>query len=247
MKNLEITDEQMIELIEGGTNEKLMKVIEESAELKKRYSELKQLLETMDDASVLDVPESVSLHVQSAIQQELAGQRNKVSWLQVAAAVTILIVGFGIGRFSGSQPSSELAELKNEIQSLKEVTLTSALQQYSASERIMAVNQIEQSAEQINPELISTLINTLNGDESPSVRYAALQALNKYIDNVDVRAELVKSLESQRDPLIQITLITILVEAEERSAIAPLKDIMESEEITPEVKQQAEVAIQVLT
>ena len=106
------------------------------------------------------------------------------------------------------------------------------------------MNQIQSTKEAINPELVSTLINTLNSDESPNVRYAALQALEKYVDYTDVRSELVKSLESQQDPLIQISLITILVEAEERSAIAPLKDIINNEDVSPEVKQQAEVAIQ---
>ena len=76
---------------------------------------------------------------------------------------------------------------------------------------------------------------------------SALQALKKFIAEEDVKAELVKSLEAQSDPLIQISLITILVEAEERSAIAPLKDMIKNEQTTPEVKQQAEVAIQVLT
>ena len=167
-------------------------------------------------------------------------------WMQIAAAVAHLIIGFGAGKFSGDESSNELALLKDEIQSLREVTLTSTLQRHSASERILAVNRIEQKTA-LNLELISTLISTLNSDESPNVRYAALQALEKFISEKEVRAELVKSLEAQTDPLIQISLITILVNAEERSAIAPLRDIVEDEDISPEVKKQAEVAIQVLT
>lgn len=243
----EITDERLIELIEGNPDQGLEKQITEDADLKKRFDDLSEVLKTIDDSKRVDVPAHMEMNFREAIFNEQTRQRNTFPWTQIAAAITILILGFSLGRFSEGSNSSELASLKNEIQSLKEVTLTSALHQYSASERIMAVNQIEASTQKVNPELISTLINTLNSDESPNVRYAALQALTNYIDYTDVRAELVKSLESQSDALLQISLITILVEAEERSAIAPLKDIIEREKILPEVKHQAEIAIQVLT
>lgn len=244
----EITDEQLVELIEGDENPELEKSIAREDKLKARFEELKEVLSAIDGAGDEEVPAHIGMNVQQAILTEQARQQTRISWLQIAAAVTLLIVGFGFGKFSGDPgTSSELAYLKEEIKSLKEVTLTSALQKYSASERIMAVNQIEQAAQEVNPELIVTLVNTLNADESPNVRYAALQALKTYIDNKDVRAELVKSLESQSDPLIQISLISILMEAEERSAISPLKKIIEQEELTPEVKRQAEIALQVLT
>ena len=187
----EITDEQLIELIEGKSDPDLEKSIHEDPSLKKRFDELKEVLQAIQDASEVEVPAHIGMNVQEAIFSEQAKRSNGFSWMQIAAAVTILIVGFGLGKFSGGSDSSELAGLRNEIRSLKDVTLASALQQHSASERIMAVNLIEESAQQINPKLIVTLINTLNSDESPNVRYAALQALTNYIDNTDVRAELV--------------------------------------------------------
>ncbi|WP_421763748.1 HEAT repeat domain-containing protein [Ekhidna sp.] len=244
---MEITDEQIISLIEGEPNEALEKKIQNDSALQQRYAELKELMNLMENAGEVEVPFHVQANFQAAMAKEKVKSSNgQVPWMQVAAAVALLIIGFGAGKFSGSDSSGDLVDLRNEIQSLKEVTLTNTLQKHSASERIMAVNQIEQKTS-VNKELVSALITTLNSDESPSVRYAALQALEKFIAVEDVRAELVKSLETQSDPLIQISLITILVQAEERSAIAPLKEIIENEEISPEVKQQAEVAIQVLT
>jgi hypothetical protein len=241
-----ITDEQLISLIEGEQNKELESQIASDSSLKKRYNELKEVVEAMNTSGDVEVPFHVQTGVLSAIEKEKNKASGNQSWLQIAAAVALLIIGFGAGKFSGMDSSNELMALRDEIQSLKEVTLTSRLQRHSASERIMAVNQIEEKTS-VNKQLISTLITTLNSDESPNVRYAALQALKKFIGEEDVRAELVKSLDSQFDPLIQISLITILVEAEERSAIAPLKQIIENEQIAPEVKQQAEVAIQVLT
>jgi len=124
--------------------------------------------------------------------------------------------------------------------------MAGSLKRYSASDRIFAVNQIE-TTNDVSPELLATLVNTLNSDESPNVRYAALQALTNYLDIDEVRYELVKSLESQNDPLIQISLIAVLVEAQEKSARAPIKKLIDTEETLPEVKEQAEIALKVLT
>ncbi len=209
-----ITDEQLIALIEGKEDSELEQSIASNSELKKRFEELKEVMDAINEAEESEVPSHIEMKFQQAINSEKAKQNGGFSYMQIAAAAALLIVGFGIGKFSGdtNDASSELADLRNEIQSLKEVTLTSTLQRHSASERIMAVNRIEES-NQINPELISTLVSTLNSDESQSVRYAALQALKRFTDNSDVRAELVKSLEAQSDPLIQIFLIPLFVES----------------------------------
>ena len=242
-----MTDEQLIAFLEGKKNPELASKIDSDPELKQRVSELKEVLYAIENSGEVEVPPHVQAGFQQALfNEKLSGKTGQLSWMQIAAAVALLVVGFGMGKFSSPDSSEELALLKDEIRSLREVTLTSALQQHSASERIMAVNRIEEKPA-LNEELVSTLISTLNSDESPNVRYAALQALEKFIGEEVVRAELVKSLEAQTDPLIQISLITILVDAEERSAIAPLREIIEREEIAPEVKKQAKVAIQVLT
>jgi len=244
---MKITDEQLIALLEGEQNDELKQKIQQDAEFKKRFSELEEVYRAIEESGEVEVPAHIESSFQEAlINEKLRSSKPQMPWMQIAAAVALLVIGFGIGKISTPSSTDELVALKDEVQSLREVTLRSTLQKHSASERIMAVNQIEESPE-VNKELIATLITTLNSDESPNVRYAAMQALAKFIDNEDVRAELVKSLEAQTDPLIQITLITILVEAEERSAIAPLKDMIEKEETSPEVKQQAEVALQVLT
>ncbi|WP_462253789.1 HEAT repeat domain-containing protein [Ekhidna sp.] len=243
----EITDEQLIAFLEGEENKELSDRIDQDAELAHRFNELKEMLGIIENVQEVEVPPYIQANFQQAlINEKIRGNRSSWSWMQIAASVALLIVGFSIGKLAGGNSNGELALLKEEIQSLREVTLTSTLQRHSASERIMAVSQIEEKST-LNMELISTLISTLNSDESPNVRYAALQALEKFIGESEVRAELVKSLESQTDPLIQISLIAILVKAEERSAIAPLKDIIKNKEVSPEVKQQAEVAIQVLT
>lgn len=242
-----ITDEQLIALLEGEENAELEQLIEKNAALQKRFFELKEVLDTIADSHQAEVPSHIRDHVQQAIIEEQANLQRGFSWMHIAAAVAILILGFSLGKIGtgDSDAKQELAALRSEIASLREVTITSSLKRYSASDRIMAVNRIEEEAT-INAELLATLVNTLNSDESPNVRYAALQALTNYMDQDQVRYELVKSLESQTDPLIQISLITIMIEAQEKSARVPMKKLIEDEQTLQEVKDQAAIALKIL-
>lgn len=245
---MDIKDEQLIELLEGNSNPELEKMIEQNAALQKRYFELKEVLDAIEQSRDHEVPTHIKEAVHQAIIDEQANLQSEFGWKHIAAAVVILIIGFSLGKMGQSPAidnSQELAALKDEISSLKEATLTSSLKRYSASDRILAVNRIEQSTD-IKPELLATLVTTLNSDESPNVRYAALQALTNYLHMDQVRYELVKSLETQNDPLIQISLITVLVEADEKSARVPMKKLIEETETLPEVKEQAQIALKVL-
>jgi hypothetical protein len=61
-----------------------------------------------------------------------------------------------------------------------------------------------------------------------------------------VRAELVRSLEFQTEPIVQISLINMMVELEEKSAVNKLKSLIDNEATLPEVKKQAQLGIEVL-
>ncbi|MEM9337785.1 MAG: HEAT repeat domain-containing protein [Bacteroidota bacterium] len=241
----EITDEQLIELLEGKQDDELLNRVRNDEVLNQRFKELKSILNSMHEASMMEVPAHIPMNINEAmIKEKERIQFRRSSW-RVAASLAILLVGFGLGKIS-NDPNESTASLTREIQALKELTMMNALKNHSASERIQVVNQINNATSTYDSRLVTTLIHTLNKDESPNVRYAALQALSNYLGYSEIRAALVKSLEAQSDPLIQISLINILLEAREKAAIAPLKDIMLDEEASLEVRQQAEIAIQVL-
>jgi len=243
-----ISEERMIEYLETGliskADEKHLVSCKDCQNLER---ELKEMLKLMTEAPQAESPEHVRWSVDAAIKEEKAAMRNGSSfgWLQIAASIAILLIGYWLGK-NNTGNEQQIAELQNQVQELKEVTLTSALRTHSASERILAVNQIGETTSISSERLIKTLIETVNTDESANVRYEAIQALEKFSDNKLVRDELVQSLELQDDPLIQIALIRLLVDAKEKSAVESLKKMLESDQVIPEVKQQAETAIKIL-
>ncbi len=243
-----ISEERMIEYLESGKISKVDEAhLSDCKECQNLELELKEMLRLMAESPQHETPEDIRWSLDAAINEEKGKSHNGASfgWLQIAASIAILLIGYWLGK-NNTGNEQQIAELQSQVQELKEVTLTSALRTHSASERILAVNQIEETSLQSSDRLIRTLIETVNTDESANVRYEAIEALEKFSGNKLVRDELVKSLELQDDPLIQIALIRLLVDAREKSAVESLKKMIESDQVIPEVKQQAETAIKVL-
>ncbi len=167
---------------------------------------------------------------------------------RVAAAALLLTVGYWFG--GRGEPSTveknQVAEMKQELGEIKEMLMLANLKAQYPSERIQAVSQVE-SYNDIDPKLIKALVTTLNTDASPNVRLAAANALQKFATiNSNVRAELVRSLEFQTEPIVQISLINMMVELEEKSAVNKLKSLIDNSETLPAVRKQAQLGIEIL-
>ncbi len=240
-----LTDDELISLAEGDQSEGLSRHLSECEVCRKKRDEFQQLLSIIDQSREATPPQSLQWEVLSAIQEEKKHlEKGSSSWLKVAAVVTLLMVSFLIGKWSMNDSTEKMAAIENEVEQLRTIALQQMVSNQSASQRITAVNQVEKSA--TDRGLVMTLFKILNTDDSPNVRYAAVQALGSMIEDDAVKNQLVKSLEIQTDPLIQIALINMLTEANEKSAIPRVKDIIENESTSPEVKRQAEIALQIL-
>lgn len=245
-----LSDEQLIaHLEEGRANPEAEAHLQVCEACREQLMEFGEVLQAMQDVPEVPAPQAVSWAVAAAIEAEQKSSPRKplFAYWQVAAAATLLILGFFAGKWSASDYRDQVIALESQVQLLKEMTMMSPLQTSTASQRIQAVNRIEEEQPRVSPELVSTLVNTLNSDESPNVRYAAVQALGRFIDDENVRLALTESLEMQSDPLIQIALISMLVEVQEKRAISPLKELIDKEYVQPEVKKQAQVALEILT
>lgn len=249
MEMRHITEEEIIEFLESGIIEKDLEAHLASCEscqnLKREFEEV---LSTLDHIGDRKVPDLVQLDIAQAVTEEIVKEQSGGgfrSW-HVAAAVALLLVGFWAGKISTDDHSDEILALQSQVEVLKEVSMVHALKPASASERLQVVNQIESESANTSSKVLNSLFQTLNTDESPNVRYAAAQALVRFMDESDVRLRMAASLELQTDPLIQISLISILMEAQEKNAIKPLKRILDKDSINPEVKKQAKIALDIL-
>jgi len=177
------------------------------------------------------------------------------SWLQssifrYAAAITILVSGTAIGifidaGFRNSSQSDELKQLQTEVFMLKKAALFTGLKDESSSYRIQAVNYAD-DLETPDENVIEVLINTLNHDKNVNVRMAAAYALEKFANSQPVCDSLVMSLSRQTDPILQVTLINILVSRREKNALNPIQQIITNKNTIEEVRSVAENGAKIL-
>ena len=248
---MKYADDDILKYLEGDLDQNEAKSLEAWAQQdpdgRKRLEEFRKLVADMENSMQVEPPERLDWEFQSALADEIGGpHRSNAPWLMWAAAIGLLLVGFMAGVGLKSDPGEDLTALQGQVADLQEVVMMSVLQDHTASERIQVVNNIEDFPTELSEDLMTVLINTLSTDDSPNVRYAAVQALTRYIHLDRVRMELVRALEQQTDPLIQIAMISLLVEAEEKSAIAPMKRLLESDGTSEEVRRQAGIAIDIL-
>ncbi|MBN1272424.1 MAG: HEAT repeat domain-containing protein [Candidatus Aminicenantes bacterium] len=167
---------------------------------------------------------------------------------QFALSATFLLVGLIGGFFiqSGSFQAQTAARLNEEIQSMRRTLAVSLMNQPSASERIKGINT-SYDLEKPGAETIEMLLQTLNSDPNINVRLAAVDALYLFYNQPGVRDGLMNSLAQQTSPLVQVSLIDLLVDIRERKAVDAFRRLINKEELIPAVKEKAEEGIQKLS
>ncbi len=169
---------------------------------------------------------------------------------RVAAAVAFLIFGSFIGMFihtltSGSNATKQISQLQTEVSDLRKTAMFTMLKDESSSDRLQAVTYAG-DIDNADENVINVLVETLNNDKNVNVRMAAAYALSKFASQREVIDSLVKSLSLQTEPILQVTLINILAERKEKSALGPIQKIISNKNTIKEVRNVAENSLRVL-
>jgi hypothetical protein len=169
--------------------------------------------------------------------------------LQLGFAAAMLFIGLFFGsRLQGPETGSklgsndELTVLRDEVHSLSKLVALSLLQQPSSSERLRGV-QYSSMVTRPDQETLDALLNTLNYDQTLNVRLAAVDALAMFYDQDVVRLGLIESLSRQTSPLMQIALINLFVDLEEKESIQTLQFLQGNETFNQTVRRRATWAI----
>jgi len=164
---------------------------------------------------------------------------------QFGFAVILIIFGIIIGQRInyGVHTNGEIAELKDEVREMREMITNSLLNQSSAIERLQGLT-MSRSLTDPDEEFLALLLVTLNSDPNVNVRLAAVDALHTFSDNSWVRTELARSLSRQTSPLVQISLIDLMVEIREQKVLEVLRAIIDDQQSIESVKKRARWGIQ---
>jgi Putative zinc-finger len=169
-------------------------------------------------------------------------------FVPAGVALALLAIGFLGGLYveRNRTDTTELASLHRELTSTRQLVALSMLQQQSASDRLQGVSWSRQ-IEVADPQIMDALLHTLRSDASVDVRLAALDAVRRYADQVPVRVNIEDSFQQQKSPLVQIALVDLMVDLNDRSAVEKLKRFQQTPNLNPAVRQRVEWGINQLS
>lgn len=167
------------------------------------------------------------------------------NFLKVAAVVSLLLCSYLLGQFQQSERTTNEITESSEIENIQKEMLV-LLDNTSASKRIQGVNYFEELPV-LDEDIIQALIDRMVNDENSNVRLTAVEALGKFTASETVKNSLISALKKEKDPVIQITLIQILVKIQEKKAVEPMKNLLKQESTEPYVKEQIDALLPSIT
>ncbi|WP_162288543.1 HEAT repeat domain-containing protein [Tenacibaculum jejuense] len=206
---------------------------------KTELANVQSFLDVMNAVEEEQPSNNLKQRFETALQEEINKEETKVvaltpqkewkSYLRVVASVVILISGYFLGKLSNNtstiQPNKE------------QQAIFSLLENQSASKRILAISKTTTYSVE-DTRIIDALINKMFVDKNTNVRLAAVEALAKFSSLEKVRNALLKALETDKEPSVQIELIQVLAEIQEKRALVPMKKLLDREETPDYVKQE---------
>jgi len=168
------------------------------------------------------------------------------AWQMACSAILALACLAG-GRYLGApaRPAAnpELAQLKGQVESLRQMVALSLLQQQSPNARLRGVAYSFQVS-QPDPQVEQALLFAVSHDANVNVRLSAVDALAKFGANPEVRRALVDAIPLQDSPLVQVALVDLLVQINDKDAAAALRKLAADTQLDEAVRQQAASGLQ---
>lgn len=168
--------------------------------------------------------------------------------LQAAIIIITLMAGFTAGYLlkpSATDNQQDMAQVKAELKSMKEMMMLTMLEKESIHDRLKAV-KISEELDDASEDVTQALLHTLNNDRNNNVRLAALEALYQYAESPNVREGLIRSIQHQNSPLVQVALAEVMVALQEKRSVEAFKELLESGRAPEEVKEKIKSSIEIL-
>ena len=242
----------LIDYIDGKLGEADRSIVEQelkrNAEAFTMFEQLQEVIRVMDKSSSIEPTVSLKKDFEKFLKVEIANiQKPKgksiffqPNFYRIAAGVALLMLGISIAYQVNKnyRQEQELAKLKTEMEATKQMMMAMLDNQQSASQRMVGAT-VAYKMEKMDDEIVLALVNSMNEDQNTNVRLAALEALSKFHHETAVRSVLIQSLSVQKDPVVQIALIQLLVQMKEKSVVKALEQIADDPGTLKAVKDEA--------
>jgi uncharacterized protein (UPF0147 family) len=257
--NREQLESRFIEILgQGGEpldDPEIRAAVEADSGFAQQLHELRLLLGRFDETELPELDESRNVdHVARAFEEGYRqGRRSSaerspartwgIMWRFVPAAVAAVVVAvFGTLLWQRTATNPEMDRLRSDVHGLQQLLAVSLLGQESAAQRLRGV-QWSRQVDAPAGKLIMTLAETLQRDQNVNVRLAAADAISRFADEPTVRASVFEAIEKERDPIVQIELIDVLVMIRDSQTSGVLEQLAADENRPHVVRDRASEAL----
>ncbi len=242
----------LIDYIDGKLNEADRSLVEhelgKSEEAYAMYAQLREVIQVMEKSASFEPTVSLRRDFNKFLKSEIEGiqkpKGKEVSFqsytYRIAAGLALVILSVSIGYQVNKnyRQEQELTKLKMEMDATKQMMMALLDNQQSASQRMVGATVAYKMAS-MDDEIVNALARSMNEDANTNVRLASLDALSKFYQEPGVQKVLIQSLSIQKDPVVQIALIQLLVQMKEKSVVKDLEKIADDPEMLKAVKDEA--------
>lgn len=248
-----LTDFIAKKLSESTTSD-VQKHLNSCASCQKEFTEMESFLSVLEK----DVPKAPSDRLRSNFEELLAAEKQKnepkvislketkkadwKSYLRVAASVLLVVSAFLLGKYQSDISKDKIITAAHQQKITKQNNVLALIENQSASKRIQAID-FTQEFTNTDTKIIQAIINRLFFDDNTNVRLAAAEALSKFSSLEMVKAAFIKSLETEKDAIVQIELIQVLAKIQEKRALKPMKNLLKNKQTPDYVKQELQYNI----
>lgn len=242
----------LIDYIDGNLNEDDRIHVEQelgkSDDAYVLYEQLRQVLQLMEKSDSIEPSSEVKRGFDSFLNDEIEVNqkpKGKIVFFQstvyrIAAGVVLVMLGISIAYQVNKnyKQEQELTKLQNEMNATKQMMMAMLDNRQSASQRMVGTT-VAYKMEKMDEEIVIALAKSMNEDPNTNVRLAALEALSKFHKEHGVQKVLIQSLSIQKDPLVQMALIQLLVQMKKKSVVKDLERIVDDPVTLKAVKDEA--------
>ena len=176
--------------------------------------------EQLDQYLLVDPPEDLTLNRRFSSNRIVRLSNTRMRFFAIAASVALLLAaGFLVGRYLQGEPSSSLANAKED-------GVIQLIQNDFASDRLKAVSMATE-IDEVSKKVTDVLIQTLNSDDHVNVRIACIDALIPMAENAYVRTALIQSISNQESPIVIMHLAEALSSIGESEAVGELDEYLD--------------------
>jgi len=230
---------------------------------KEELLDLKAFYSSLDDVQIPEPRDRMTESFYKMLTSEQSSTRDKtaptqrlLTWWQQAEkrlvpkmsyAFLFVILGWALGTWitPDVRYKNRISVMAVEITEMKEMVMLNLLEQTSPSKRMKALNLVDDWNE-VDTKVVRALMQTLNYDPNVNVRLVTVATLARFTANPAVREGLIRSINRQQSPLVQLALADLMVSLHESESVPQFQRLLEKKDLNYEVRNRINEVIRML-